>query len=279
MTNLDGTEEQERATRRPTAELRWLPDNPFAAVGMWAVLLGLVCVDVALLKPMVAAATNEQHGWLTWILTVGIGIGLALTMWVAAECLMRYVERRTVAWALAAATFVLAWLGAVVFSFFFRMKYHAASGSGSNAGPIGLGQASGGSSGQSTGSGNELYLAILLTLLVVLTGLIAAGLTVLTHDDLQKQRRTCARRQLRLRFQRRLATYAENRHDTAAGDRQLELDDIGRRAEQQGKKLPSVADSLKQEVRLRMATAFGDPGATTALTHGPGFHTWEGELR
>jgi hypothetical protein len=269
MTKQEAAEQRERATRRPTARLRWLPDSPFAAAGMWALLFGLVCVDVALLKPMVAAATNEPHEWLAWILTVGIGMALALTMWVAAECLMRCAERRTATWAMAAATFIVAWLSAVVFSFFFRMKYHTVSGSGANAGPIGLSQTSGGPAGQSTGSENELYLAILLTVLVVLTGLIAAGLTVLTHDDVQKQRRACARRQLRLRFQRRLATQPENRHGKAAGDRQLELDDIGRRAEQQREKLPSIADGLKQEVRLRMATAFGDPAATTALTHGP----------
>ncbi|WP_280405472.1 hypothetical protein [Nocardia brasiliensis] len=239
---------------------RWLPDPPFAAAGMWMLLLLLIGSDIALLKPMVAAATDEPSGWLTWLLTIGIGVALAAVAYLAAEFWMRGGNgRRCVA-----SVFLLIWLATVALSFFFRLRFHSPTEAGLNDGSIAL--APGAPSAPNSLSATELLLAGLLTALLLLTGVIAAALTALSHDDLQKQRRIRARRLTMLRLRLSRVINAENRHRTAASDRQAELDDLVRRTAEQREKLPGIAESIAQEIRLRMATALGDPASTSALT-------------
>ncbi|WP_433576188.1 hypothetical protein [Nocardia brasiliensis] len=239
---------------------RWLPDPPFAAAGMWVLLLLLIGSDIALLKPMVAAATDEPSGWLTWLLTIGIGVALAAVAYLAAEFWMRGGNGRR----FVASVFLLIWLATIALSFFFRLRFHSPTEAGLNDGPIAL--APGAPPASKPLSATELLLAGLLTALLLLTGVIAAALTALSHDDLQKQRRTRARRlaMLRLRLSRVINT--ENRHRTAANDRQAELDDLARRTAEQREKLPAIAESIAQEIRLRTAVALGDPASTSALT-------------
>lgn len=239
--------------------LRHLGDSAFAAVATWVLLAALVCVDVPLLKPMVAAATDDQPV-LSWTLTIGIGAALAACIGLATEYFLRYLERRAAGSVVAAAVLALLWAAAVGFSYFFRKAYAPATGN-TDLSPILTGEAPAAPTG-------DPLLAALLTSLLILTGAIAAAVTALAHDEVQKDRRSSARRVLRLRIMRRWSLRTESRHATAAKCHRLEIDDIARRTKLAREQLAHTADSLKHQMRVKMAIALGDPMTTTALTRG-----------
>lgn len=111
----------------------------------------------------------------------------------------------------------------------------------------------------------DVSMALLLTVLLVLTGAVASGVGVFGHDDLQRQRRQSARRTQRLRWWVRSATKRFDRHDGAMEVQRAELEAVPMRLQYAVDQLVSLAASLKQRVRHLMAEAQGDPRATTAL--------------
>ncbi|GAA3865274.1 hypothetical protein GCM10022243_34340 [Saccharothrix violaceirubra] len=248
---------------RHRTSLRHFGDSPYALIWSWLLLIGLLFVDVPLLKSALGAAAPTDHWWQSWLIAAGYGVALAATTWPASVFTLRRIEHGESRHLAAAVVFWVIWAAGVIASFVFRLL-HPQGTTSADQDSFQLGEQP-----VETGTGPDPGNAVVLTLLVLMTGAVASGIAALGEDDLQRQRRRAARRVQRLTWRTRWANRRADRHGKAMEVQKDEIVRIEGRLAIAVEQTVGLARGLKHHVRHTIAVALGDPRATTAVTHAP----------
>lgn len=236
---------------------RWLGDGPWAAAALWTATIVLIYIDVELLKPIVSRAVQSGGTIGHWLATLGIAGAMAGILALAAELLMRFVERRRAGWLWGSVLLGAVWVAILIALFRIRERFYLDPNSGSAT-------ASRAATETATDDAN-LWAALFLSMLMLLSGLCAAALVVVTHDHRQGQRRKIARRRWVLATLHRWVSWQRGIHTRRRKIWQNRADDLEVRRAAQVTKITKLATSRKQAVRLRIATALASPAATSGV--------------
>ena len=237
-------------------------ENPFAAVLPGLLLLALLPADYYNLDLMLAGATNGRP-LATHFIAATITVAMTLLAGFAASFVVKGARANRPGWWFPGALMGLAWLVSAFQLYRFRHEniaaFNLAGTSASNAGVQIVGAA------PSPDSGGDHGLALTLTLLLLITGIIAAAIAVLKEDPEQHARRRATRVLLWLRWRHRHAVARADRRRRLADLRAGSMTSLATRHETAAKQVHAQAESLKEQVRLAVAKTLRDPTATTAL--------------
>jgi len=241
-------------------------DNPFATVVSGLLLVALLPADYYNLDLMLAGATNGRP-WAAHIIAATITVAMTLLAGYAAGFVLKGARAHRPGWWLSGSVLGIAWAASVVQLYRFRHdnigSFDAATASNPHSGVQIIGAA------PVAAPRGDQGLALTLTLLLLITGLIAAAVAVLTEDPEQRARRRLARALLFLRWRQRHAAARAGRLRVHAEQLAASVTALTRRHEAAVQQVHARARSLQERVRLTLAKALRDPSATTALQADP----------
>jgi hypothetical protein len=253
----------DRARPRRGQEVAHIGDRPYAAALTWTVLGVLFLVDIAALYLVISVAGNSDPV-VGATLSIGIPLVLAINAAVIGQQLARWQADRNplrLGWA---GVLALGYAAFVIIQHKLRLFAEDMLVGDSGRSQITSDLLDATPPGP-VAAGADGWLALLITALVAITGIVALVLSWAAEDDTQKHRRQTARVLARLQRKRRREA---NKHNKSYLAYTRQKENIGIVEEAKLNDLAALearAEALKDTVREQMALHGDGPSYTEAL--------------